>query len=152
MNDSFKCRGKRIDNNNWAVGYLFVHERPFTCFKSLDDHKDVCYIQQSCFADWDMPRPVYQMEVFSETVGRCTGILAFKSYRGTKNEELLMFEGDLVLCEDKQKRYIHYSDGMWCISRQDTHIGSVPEEYVLGELSDDFEIVGTIHDEECRNE
>lgn len=70
-----KFRGKRVDNGEWAYGYLYIHEPPLQCFKSDTPENVTAYILKTGFADWNMSRPIDFVEVDIETLGQFTGKL-----------------------------------------------------------------------------
>ena len=83
-------RGKRMDNGEWAEGYLYEHEPALVAIASENDEPEPSkwFIARTGFADWNMPRPVEFAEVDPSTVGQYTGLK-------DKNGEMI-FEGDII--------------------------------------------------------
>lgn len=81
MDNSYLCRGKRVDNGEWVVGDFSRRKSRFapqldTTYGISDEYGTFCAIDPA-------------------TCGRCTGLLAAKSYRGDGEMERLIFEGDV---------------------------------------------------------
>lgn len=72
MNE-FKFRGMRVDNGEWVYGYYYKQEAPIQCIGSKDKEEEKCFIIYFGFADWNMPRPAYQVEVIPSTIAPYIG-------------------------------------------------------------------------------
>lgn len=85
-------RAKRIDNGEWAEGFIYEHGTPLVCFKEDESIKETpkCYICRAGFADWGLPRPVDFIEINPDTICEFTGCL-------DKNGEKI-WENDIVEC------------------------------------------------------
>lgn len=105
-----KFRGKIKDNNEWIYGYFYEKAQPLQCIKSENDEseKRKCFIIFPGFADWNMPRPMYQVEVLHDTVGQFTGL---------KDREVKeVFEGDILEFESGYKDKVIYENGMFLLA------------------------------------
>ena len=152
-------RGKRLNNGEWAEGYLYEHEPALVGIASENDVPEPSkwFIARTGFADWNMPRPVEFVEIDPSTVGQYTGLTDKNGNR--------VFDGDILhiakiadglggyyhppldypvnvvvkwdlcawmwetLCEDK--RYISFPDA-WC------HY----ECEIIGNITDNPELLG----------
>lgn len=83
-------RGKRLNNGEWAEGYLYEHEPALVGIVSENDVPEPSkwFIARTGFADWNMPRPVEFVEIEPSTVGQYTGL---KEKNGKR-----IFEGDIL--------------------------------------------------------
>lgn len=74
--DIIKFRAKRKDNGQWVYGFFYEKPQPLQCITSKEykPQKRECYILFPGFADWNMPRQLYQVEVIPETVGQYLGV------------------------------------------------------------------------------
>lgn len=80
MNREILFRGKRIDNGAWVYG-----------FYAVEDHRHGILYDPN-----DGIKRLRWVDIDPTTVGQYTGISAVKSYRGSRPDELLVFEGDVV--------------------------------------------------------
>lgn len=135
MQDRFKFRGKRIDNNQWYYGsYLYLHNPPKydwngtkheskEDFHFIIDEKDVNY------------------GVYPETIGQCTG--------KKDKHDILMYEGDRVyIASEEEYATIEWSDDLarFVIHFEDEKVIADFDNYYDKEL----EVVGNIYeDKQC---
>ena len=126
MNDRFKFRGKRLDNNQWYYGsYLYLHNASEYDYAGnrKETKKDVHFIIDENDINY---------VVNPETVGQCTGLK-------DKNGKLI-YEGDIV----KQNNTIYsvnWLNGTFCF--KDTLNGeNYTVEFVVPEKQ---EVIGNIY-------
>lgn len=81
MDNRYLCRGKDINSGEWLVGDLARRKSRFA------PQLDTTYGISDEFGTFRAIDPA--------TLGRCTGLLAAKSYRGDGEMERHIFEGDV---------------------------------------------------------
>ena len=126
MNDRFKFRAKRIDNNKFVYGYL--------CFIYIDNEKH-CKIYS--------PDDAMSYDCYTETLGQCTGL---KDRNGR-----LIYDGDIVKVPNDWEKYgfssgtireVFFNNGGFRLKPQfnKNSRGNWLED------TEDFEICGNIHE------
>jgi hypothetical protein len=101
-------RGKPANGSTpWVYGAYYEHEPPLIAFGEQKE-KIKPFIVRTKFADWSMPRQAEHVPIKQESEGQFTGKLAGKSYRGAKEEDLMIFEKDILeyMCGDLRWRGI----------------------------------------------
>ena len=138
MNDRYLFRGKRLDNGEWVVGYLFADTAP--CSMKLEG-KCVCRHDGSSanIYAWDDCLHEYcAHDVDSATIGQCTGL--------RDENETLIFEGDVVSRKSPDGREVNYLI-KWSDFRGH-FLGDNPDEIydVAPGVFSSTEIIGNVHD------
>lgn len=86
-------------------------------------------------------------------IEQCTGLKAKKSYRGTKENDLLIFEGDIVFATWKtyveKAEIVNFCNYGWAIDMGSKYYPKCKEGWVeMINSNMKFEIIGTIHDKD----
>ena len=119
MNDRFKFRAKRIDNNKFVYGYL--------CFIYIDNEKH-CKIYS--------PDDAMSYDCYTETLGQCTG---FKDRNGR-----LIYAGDILGNKDfmSDVALLKYNNEKCCyiLERQSV------DEHFNKWWADRLMVIGNIHE------
>lgn len=122
MNDRFKFRAKRLDNNNFVYGYL--------CFIYIDNEKH-CKIYS--------PDDAMSYDCYTETLGQCTSLK-------DKNGKLI-YEGDIVEVGGRYAKGNYKIIFDECDCEYDLKSGNGWFVYQLdSEIADNSEVIGNIHD------
>ena len=123
-------RGKRLDNGEWAEGYLYEHEPALVGIVSENDVPEPSkwFIARTGFADWNMPRPVEFVEIDPSTVGQYTGL---KDKHGKK-----IFEGHILSLRTGRPHVVRFKDGAFILEDS-----AIPMSFAIK-----FEIIGNVHD------
>ena len=123
-------RGKRLDNGEWAEGYLYEHEPELVGIVSENDVPEPSkwFIARTGFADWNMPRPVEFIEIDPSTVGQYTGLKDMNDKR--------IFEGDILSLRTGRPHVVRFEDGSFILEDS-----AIPISFAIK-----FEIIGNIYD------
>ena len=135
-------RGKRLNNGEWAEGYLYEHEPALVGIVSENDVPEPSkwFIARTGFADWNMPRPVEFVEIDPSTVGQYTGL---KDKNGKR-----IWEGDVAKVlqgKDKDIAYVGFENGAFMLYPK---TGNIYERTLWSYWYNDWdvEVIGNIHD------
>ena len=131
-------RGKRLDNGEWAEGYLYEHEPALVGIVSENDVPEPSkwFIARTGFADWNMPRPVEFVEIDPSTVGQYTGM---KDKNGKK-----VFEGDIIRKTNEGRHPQIFTANIRTNFRVNEEVYYSPCDHFTE--SCEYEIIGNIHD------
>lgn len=127
MENRFKFRAKRLDNNNFVYGYL--------CFIYIDNEKH-CRIYS--------PDDVRTYDCYTETLGQCTNLK-------DKNGKLI-YENDLIKCPSGIYRIAVDDFGLWTAIYNNNPFEEVGEwsdmvkEYAFNQDNVELEILGNIYE------
>lgn len=117
MNDRFKFRAKRIDNNKFVYGYL--------CFIYIDNEKH-CKIYS--------PDDAMSYDCYTETLGQCTGL----KDRNTK----LIYDNDIVYDKiDECYKLVYWDNRAYCWALRWNNVCREPLQN-----GSDLEVIGNIHE------
>jgi len=107
-------RGKPVAgtvSEPWVYGAYYRHEPPLIAFGEQKE-KIKPFIVRTAFADWNMPRQAEHVPIVEGSQGQFTGLFAVESHRGEKEEDLMIFEGDILDFEDNHKtRLVIFDQG-----------------------------------------
>jgi hypothetical protein len=129
-----KFRGLRLDNKQWAYGFVYRHDPPLQCFNGEDKELPAFAILTTGFADWNMQRPVEQHQVDGDTVGQYIGL-------HDKNDKEI-YQGDVVkYCGGIGQVIFHnLSFQIWC-SEYDTQDIDPTNIEVIGNIYENPELL-----------
>lgn len=146
MKREIKFRGKRVDNDEWAYGFVYRHDPPLQCFVGDNKELPTFSILKTGFADWNMPRPIEQHEVDGKTISEYTGL------NDKNNKEI--FGGDIWKCENKIGVVVYF-ECSWKIKWDTNEIernaygdlflnvttSILPDECIIGNIYDNPELI-----------
>lgn len=121
-------RGKRVDNNDWVYGYVYIDEKAHYIL----EHDENRYRKH-----------FYDYEVIPETIGQYTGL--------TDKNGKKIFEGDIIKYIDEETSYTVMFDptGYWCL---DGNGARNSEMLIYDDHYKYIEVIGNIYDKEVQNE
>ena len=136
-------RGKRMDNGEWAVGYLYEHEPALVGIASENDVPEPSkwFIARTGFADWNMPRPVEFVEIDPSTVGQYTG-LKDKNGKRIFEVDILRSCYDNLYPYDESIEVVKWFLNGWHIQQGEYHPDAMDGDGVMPYS----EVIGNIHD------
>ena len=140
-------RGKRLDNGEWAEGYLYEHEPALVGIVSENDVPEPSkwFIARTGFADWNMPRPVEFVEVDPSTVSQYTGLLD-KNGKKIFEDDVCRFRewGNGEMCWSGK---VHFEHQQFMISGGPNKECETMFELCLSRfISENIEVIGNVHD------
>ena len=86
MYEEHLYRGKRLDKDAWAYGFLSRMSKEASVIREIDEQEHTIPIV-----------------VDTATVGRCSGLRAIASRRGSEKDDLLLWQGDMVSVRQDEK-------------------------------------------------
>lgn len=134
MQDNYLLRGKRLDNGDWATGYII---------QAMIGVELCAWIYYN-FRQLNEAQTNYDtVRVDQATVGRCTGLHAAKSYRGESEADRLIFEGDICKSDADSLWEIYWNESMggWWIRHLTKNYSSC-----VAVMIPFIEIISTIYD------
>lgn len=147
-------RGKRLDNGEWAEGYLYEHEPALVGIVSENDVPEPSkwFIVRTAFADWNMPRRAEFIEVDPSTVGQYTGLIDKNGKRIFEGDMIKPFDDEI----DKMVVEFHHGQFLLCLYGERGYMAEYGweeegnygcfEAEPLSSYGDDIEVIGNIHD------
>lgn len=133
-----KFRGKSIKTGEWIYGYYYEKAVPLQCFDEGKEEKPKGFIIYPGFADWNMPRSMYEAEVIPETVGQYTG-LKDKSGKEIYEDDILGFVTDT-------KWIVGFKNGAFTLYYNNANINILYDCFIEYEEITHLKIIGNIHD------
>jgi uncharacterized phage protein (TIGR01671 family) len=141
-------RGREIKTKKWVYGGFHEHQPSVTAIGKQPETEALIIADGN--ADWDLPIPINAYVVEKETVGEYSGLMAAKSYRGEREKDLRIFEGDIVRVITKLDEEfvgeIVFENGGWQIAVSEDDIIELYIHAVLLKKYRTIEIIGNIHD------
>jgi uncharacterized phage protein (TIGR01671 family) len=141
-------RAREIKTKKWIYGGLHEHQPSVTAIGKQPEKEALIIVDGN--SDWDLPIPISAYVVEKETVGEYSGLMAAKSYRGEKEKDLRIFEGDIVRVITKSDEEfigeIVFENGGWQIAVSEDSIIELYIHAILLKKYRTIEIIGNIHD------